>query len=278
LNIDILEGEELTLDNFHQAAATSGLFANKRLIIIKNIFNQKNKTILDKIAEELEKIQKENILIFSCAEIPKEKNDLLLKKLLKADKIEQFPLLKPGQVYHWVQKEVKKRGAIIDNNAVSYLVEAIGNDLWRLNNELDKLSSYTKRITMQDADLFIDSPLDDNIFNFTDAISNQDTRKALRLLHDQLDSGANEFMLISMLARQIKILIQVKETKGQGLDLHPFVIKKALAQINKFSLESLKKLFTQLSNIDYKLKNSQGSPRLLLDLFTVEMCAKQEYN
>jgi DNA polymerase-3 subunit delta len=177
-----------------------------------------------------------------------------------------------------VQKEVKKRGAIIDNNAVSYLVEAIGNDLWRLNNELDKLSSYTKRITMQDADLFIDSPLDDNIFNFTDAISNQDTRKALRLLHDQLDSGANEFMLISMLARQIKILIQVKETKGQGLDLHPFVIKKALAQINKFSLESLKKLFTQLSNIDYKLKNSQGSPRLLLDLFTVEMCAKQEYN
>jgi len=274
LNIEVLEGEELNIDNFHKAITTSGLFTSKRLIIIKNIFQQKNKAILDKIAGELKKISPDNIMIITAHDLLKEKNNELLKKLLKADKVEKFPLLKPGQIYLWIQKEVKKRGATIESAAINYLVESIGSDLWRLNNELNKLINYSNKITLRDADLFIDSPIDDNIFNFTDAISSKDAKRALKLLHDQLDSGANEFMLLSMLARQIKILLQVKETNGQNLDLHPFVIRKALNQINKYSLESLKKLFAQLTIIDYKLKNSQGSPRLLLDLFTVEMCSK----
>lgn len=273
LNIEILEGDELILEKFHQATTTSGLFASKKLVIIKNIFQQKNKAMLDKIAEEFKKIAPDNIIIFTALELPKEKNNEMLKKLLKADKVEFFPLLKPGQIYKWIQKEVKRQEALIDSDAINYLVESIGSDLWRLNNELNKLTNYAKHITLKDADLFIDSPIDDNIFNFTDAISSKDAKRALKLLRDQLDSGANEFMLLSMLARQIKILLQVKETNGQNLDLHPFVVKKALSQINKYSLASLKKLFSQLAIVDYKLKNSQGSPRLLLDLFTVEMCA-----
>lgn len=274
LNIEVLEGIDLTLENFHKATATSGLFAAKRLIIIKNIFQQKNKNILEKINEEIKKISADNIIIITADELPKEKNNELLKNLLKADKVEKFPLLKPGQIYLWIQKEAKKRDAVIASDAINYLVEAIGSDLWRMNNELNKLTNYTKKITLRDVDLFIDSPIDDNIFNFTDAISSKDVQRALKLLHDQLDSGANEFMLLSMLARQIKILIQVKSTNGQNLDMHPFVIRKTLNQINKYSLPSLKKLFAQLTIIDQKLKNSQGSPRLLLDLFTVEMCAK----
>lgn len=278
LNIAILDGANLTMDNFRLATRSAGLFAKKRLIIIKNIFNNRQTELFESIAKDIDRKNDDNILIFTCTESLKDKNNPLLKKLRKADKVEEFPLLKAGQIYHFIQEEIKKKKALIDNDAVNYLVEAIGDDLWLLNNELNILSSYTKKITQKDAELFITSPLDENIFNFMDALSAKNTPLAIKLLHDQLDSGANEFYLLTMLFRQIKILIQVKETNGQGLALHPFVIKKSLNQVKKFSLEKLKKLFAELTAIDQKLKSSQGSPAVLLDLFVVRMCQQKAPN
>lgn len=272
LNVAILDGASLTSEEFHKATLSAGLFAKKRLIVIKNIFANKKTTVLAEIAEELKKQNKDNILIITSLAAPKEKNDPLFAALKKADKIEEFPLLKAGQLYQYIQTQAAQQQITISSEAVNYLVEAVGDDLWRLHNELDKLANYKKNITITDAQLFIDSPLDDNIFNLMDALSQKDAKNSMRLLHDQLDVGANEFYLLTMLARQIKILLQVKETNGQGLALHPFVIKKSLAQVNKFSLAQLKKLYGQIMIIDQKLKSSGGKPNLLFDLFVVEMC------
>lgn len=271
-NIEKISGEELTMEKFRKAAFSPGLFAKKRLIIIKEIFLNKSAELFKELAEEIKKISQDNVLIITASILPKEKDNPLLKALKRADKVEQFPLLKGGELFRYIQQGVRARGASIDSDAVSYLVEAVGNDLWRLNNEIEKLINYNKRITQKNCDLFIDSPLDENIFNFMDALSQKNQKKALALLHDQLDSGANEFYLLTMLARQIKILLQVKETKGQNLALHPFVIKKALAQVDKFSAVDLKKSFSLLTEIDAKLKSSRGTPALLLDLFVIKMC------
>ncbi len=75
-----------------------------------------------------------------------------------------------------------------------------------------------------------------------------------------------------MLARQIKILIQVKQSNGQGLDLHPFVVKKAMSQIRKFKMEQLKQLYQKLLDIDLKLKSTNISAHSLLDFWVVEAC------
>ena len=271
-NVAILDGADLTMADFRKAAFSSGLFAKKRLVVIKNIFSSKNPSWYEELAGEIVKTNQDNILIVTSAALPKEKNNPLLKILKKADKTETFPLLKDGEVYRYILEAVKKRGAYMDNEAVSYLVEAVHSDLWRLNNELDKLTSYKKRIAVKDVDLFMDSPLDKNVFNFMDALSHKNTKQALKLLHDQLDSGAHELYLLTMLARQVKILLAVKETNGQGLMLHPFVVKKALAQVSNFSLPQLKNLFAKIIDIDNRLKSSRGTPKLLLDLFVVEMC------
>jgi len=270
-NVETLEGDNLKIEDFRKTTLSAGLFSDKRLVVIKNIFST-DKNLQEQIIEELESINKDNIVIFTSTELPKDKKDKLLKQLMRADKVEEFLVLKEGQLYHWIQNEVKNQGAVIDSEAVRYLGEAVGSDLWRMDNEIKKLTSYAKRITIKEADLFIDSPLDDNIFNFMDALSNKNARQAIKLLHDQLDAGANEFYLLTMLSRQIKILLQIKETNGKGLDLHPFVIKKTLPQSKKFSMEILKKLYSKLTEIDKGLKSSQCLPQLYLDMFVVEMC------
>ena len=75
--------------------------------------------------------------------------------------------------------------------------------------------------------MFVTSPLDDNIFHFTDALSARNAATALHLLHDQLESGANPFYIVTMLSRQITILLQVKAGGAAASKLHPYVQKKS---------------------------------------------------
>lgn len=271
-NMAVLPGVDLTIEKYRKNTMSTGLFVKKRFVVIKDIFSIKDEKLFSNIAEHLEKTDKDNIIIFTATELPKDKDNVLLKKLLKADLVEQFPLLKAGEIFHWVQRAAKNKGATITSDAATYLVEAVGQDLWRMNNELDKIISSTKHITIKEAQLFVASSLDDNIFNFMDAISNKDAKRAIKLLNDQLAAGANEFYLITMLARQIKILLQIKENNGEGSGLHPFVIKKALPQAKKYRLADLRKLFAKLTSIDQKLKTTAVNSELLLDIFVVEMC------
>ncbi|MFH0818757.1 MAG: DNA polymerase III subunit delta [Patescibacteria group bacterium] len=270
-NIETLYGESLTRNDFRKAILSSGLFSKKRLLIIKNIFLAKDE-IQKGIVEDIQIVDQENVIIFIATEKPKDKNNQLYKKLLKVDKVEDFPLLKPGQIFEWIRTEVNKSGAVIESEAITFLVDAVGSDLWTIHNTLEKLISLNSRITLSDVKLFVSSPLDDNIFNFTDALSEKNVKRAMTLLRDQLEAGANEFYLLSMLARQIKILLQIKETNGQGLDLHPFVIRKALPQANKFSLQQLKNLYQLITQADEQLKTSATSSTLILNLLVVNIC------
>ena len=270
LSVEVLDGENLKIEDFRKAVLSQGLLSKKRFIIIKNIFKV-SASVKENIIDIWDEISDDVILVFTAKKIPGNEK-VLSKKLKKADKVEVYNPLKGMQIHRFVQQEIKKLGGTIDRDAENYLVQAIGDDLWRMSQEINKLVNFNKRVNLQMVEEFVPSALDDNIFNFTDALSQKNSSLALKLLHDQLKSGANEFFLITMIARQIKILLQVKETKGQGLDLHPFVIKKALVQINKFSSNQLKSLLNKLIDIDLKIKTSQAEPRVLLDLFVLEVC------
>ncbi|MBU0671192.1 MAG: DNA polymerase III subunit delta [Patescibacteria group bacterium] len=269
-NVDVFNAADLLIDDFRKSVMTQGLLSSKRFVVVKNIFEANDK-FQEQFLESLKSVGDDTILVITSDKGPK-KGNVLAKALLGVDKVEEFPLLKGMQIHQFVQQEVKKLGATIDRDAENYFVQAIGDDLWQMSNELKKLANFNKRIDLKTVEEFVPSAVDDNIFNFTDALSQKNSAMALKLLHDQFKSGANEFFLLTMIARQIKILLQVKETNGQGLDLHPFVIKKSLTQINKFELNDLRKLLDKLVDIDLKMKTSQGEPRMLLDLFVVEAC------
>ncbi|MBU0732158.1 DNA polymerase III subunit delta [Patescibacteria group bacterium] len=270
LSVETLDGSDLKVEDFQRAVMSQGLLATKRFVAVKDIFGANN-ALCEEVAELLENVPEDTVLVFTAEKIPA-KEKVLSKKLKAVDKVEKFDPLKGFQLHQFVQQEIKNLGGTIDKDAENYLVQAVGDDLWRMSQEIAKLVNYDKRVTLKITEEFVPSAVDDNIFNFTDAIANKNAALALKLLHDQIKSGANEFYLLTMIARQVKILLQVKETNGEGLDLHPFVIKKAAQQVGKFSAEDLKKLYNKLVDIDLKIKTSQAEPGTLLDLFVMEAC------
>ncbi len=289
LNIFFLEGEKIDINKLEQAISSEGFLAKKRMVVIKNLFNQcKDDKILEKILNILNR-ENENILIFwegakidqKINKIKKEIFEKLSRKLDpecgKNEKYSwEFSLLTGIKLKDWIKKRIENHDAKIENQALENLIAIVGNDLWRMSNEINKLCAYKfkKTITQDDLNLLITNKIDENIFNLVDAIGNKNKTLALKLINDQLEANNSTYYLLSMIIRQFRILLQIKDLSLNNqsvsqLKLHPFVIQKASSQAKKYSFEQLKNIYHQLLEMDIKLKTSQTKPIVLFDLFIV---------
>jgi len=286
LNVVILDKDKLEFADWQKAVAASGFLAQKRLIVIKNLItNKKNKEVCQEIADYLtpQNLKGDNIIIFW--EGKQIKSSVLGNKLKKvADKTELFNLLENTQLNKWINKEVAQLKGKIDSEAVRQLVEKVGDNLWQMSNELNKLVSYKngKEIKAKDVELFVRSKYDQDIFHLTDALGAKNAKLASKLIGDQLNSGNHPLALLATLSWQFRNLILIKSKLDQGvpsfdiasdLKIHPYVVKKSVAMLQKFELAELKKAYQGLLEIDLKLKTSRVDPKTLLNLFVIKIAS-----
>ncbi|MBI2410585.1 MAG: DNA polymerase III subunit delta [Candidatus Kerfeldbacteria bacterium] len=265
-----IAGTNFSIDEFRKAIRSGGLFTQKRFVVLTDVWHIPSDT-QKQLAQEFDSISADTILCIS-AETPPRKDNALFKRLLTVDTVEAYTALTQTQLRGFIQKTCTKLNATIDSRATEKLMVTFGNDLWALTHEIHKLANYSKQITTDTLAIFIDEALNDNIFHLTDALGNRNAKRATELLHDQFDSGANAQYLIAMLGRHIGTLLKVKKTAGRGLKLHSFVLEKSLAQAKRFSEQELDSLYWRLLEIDQKLKTSNTSTPILLDLYIIDIC------
>ncbi len=316
-NLTILDGKSVDIKEIHNSIGTRSLLAKKRMIIVENIFLNKNKTIFRETYDYLKKMklgQDDNIIIFWESAIKtktagNKKNAFLLDSsgkenplpktlqplfnfLARQSYAQEFKLLSNIELAAWIKKEVETRGAMITNQAAQTLISLAGNDLWQINNEIDKLINYeagqeaklltpsqvqkTKTISEEAIKQLVKGKFDENIFALTDALSNRNRKLASELLGQQYEAGLSDGYLLSMITRQFRILLQVRQALDSrfssrkiitALKLHPFVAQKSINQVRNFNLASLKSALNKLVEIDYLVKTGQAEAQTLLNLF-----------
>lgn len=272
LNSADMNGAEFDIDDFRKHAKSGGLFSTKRFIALTNVWAL-HKDQQQALLEELDSIDTETILCVSGEQPPKKTNELF-QRLLSADTVEEYQELNPQQLRTFIKERVQKLNATIELQAVEHLAASIGNDLWRMSTEIQRLAQYSKRISTQTVTTFVDETVDDNIFHLTDALGSKDAKRALSLLEQQFASGANEQYLITMISKHLATLCKVIQTEGKGLQLHPYVLEKSKRQARLFTVGALRSLCWRLLEIDQQLKTTTSNPAALLDLFIIEACNK----
>ncbi len=272
-------GESVKLDEFKNKINSASLLSVKRLLVIENLLQNSGQREITQFLSKVN-LSKDDILIFyenptKLAESRYKpiKNISLYKFLQKNAECFEFELLPKNALKSWIQNYVKKKAGKIEPIALEKLLMA-GNDLWFLTHELDKLLAYNKQITLKNVQLLSPTSFDDNIFNLADAIGQGNKALALELINGQLDSGAAPIYLLSMIIRQFRILIQVKEATekqkflnysfiAKELNLHPFVVQKSISQARKYSFRELEKIYQSLQELDLKLKTTKLSAKSL---------------
>lgn len=290
-NVTTLDGGSMKPESFAQAISSGGLLSTKRFVIVERPFDADRK-VQDAIAGALKEkhVPEDAIVVFWNGELTKKRGkdraepSALAAILARMEHYEEFAQLDPSEVGQWIGQRVKMRSGTITRAAAEQLAAAVGTDLWLASNEIDKLVHQHAGSSITEADVrqSISVKTEANIFEFTDALSRKDQKAALTTLEDLFVSGANELYLLTMIARQVRILISIADiaasepnqaTIASRLSLHPFVVKKALGQIRTFSKSELLRAHDELVDIDFRLKNTRSNPRALLELFVIRLCS-----
>jgi DNA polymerase-3 subunit delta len=282
-SFSVVDGQSATLGSISEQINTGSLFVKKRFVIIENIFKNKAEKIFSELAPYLEKLVKsdENILIFRDEDIAGKTMKAPAKKLLAFFKLQpytqEFNALTPAQLLVFVKKEAALYNKDISAPAASLLINLTGGDLWQISTEIKKLSFRNDEpmISSEIIKEMVPSAYDENIFGLTDAISAKNKKLALSLLAEQYAAGLSDEYLLTMLIRQFKILLQIRESLDANINpsdiasrlkIHPYVAKKGVLQAKNFSAASLKDYLNRLIYLDFSSKTGRGDIKTELSL------------
>ena len=280
LNLIYLDATKTSFFDFYHRVKTYSMFAETKLVILKNVFSNKKfqEDFLEKV-KSLEKV-KNVVVIYENSEIDQRLK--LCKTLTKECKSQEFVLLDTKNVKIWAVKEFKKNKARINSDALDALVAHVGNDLWRLSNEIKKLRDFRAGalIKKEDVQLLVTPNIETDIFKTIDALAQKNKKQAMALLQKHIDNVDNPLYLLSMIGYQFRNLLVVKELAEKGLmyasivkksGLHPFVVKKTYFQCRQFTFEELKNIYRNIFKTDSDIKVGNIKAETALDLFVSQI-------
>jgi DNA polymerase-3 subunit delta len=174
-NASYFDLEDFNFKKFVNLTQTIPFLAEERLIIIRDLLEIKNTITKDKIIKYLDSIPKSTIVLFYENKQPK-KNNKLYKYLIKNSFCYEFSQMESYELIKYANIIVKKYSLNITNDALIYLLEKSRNDLWKISNEIIKLSNFDKTINKEDVEELVSDKKFDNILsmnrNFLNNFSN----------------------------------------------------------------------------------------------------------
>jgi len=288
LNLKFFEGEELNFEDFKDEFQQTSMFKEKKLVVLTNFFS--NLVFKERFLKEGKNFVNSADIILFYEKNPIPEKDSLFHFLMKNAKSQEFKLLAGQKLKNWVKKEFLNFGIEISQEALEKLISFVGNDLWQMSNEIKKLVAYrtghnqvttvTKvcpEIKREDVELLVKPKIETDIFQTINAIAARNKKMALKLLKAHLEKGDSPFYLFSMINFQFRNLLIIKDLIERNLSpyslshLHPYVIKKSIPLLEKFSFSELKKIYQKIFQLDLDVKTGKIEPEMALDLLITEL-------
>ncbi|PKM91058.1 DNA polymerase III subunit delta [Candidatus Falkowbacteria bacterium HGW-Falkowbacteria-1] len=306
-NIFQFDGEKIKLEDLSAQIGTSSLFSSKKMVIISNLIKNKQKDFSKRFLEYIKKnhlSESSEILVFVEKSIRSKGEKGLLKKVgnrenpltiaektlfnfLKEEKYSQeLKNYTNLELANFIKKEFDNYSLKIDNPSTQLLINLTAGDLWTIFNEIKKISNLklsnkeNKIITKSEIEQNVSAKFQENIFAFTDAISSKNSKTALDILEEQYLSGLEAEYILSMMIRQFKILLQIREALDlnygtqkmvSNLKLHPFIISKGINQAKNFSKEFLIKIINNLIDLEHQSRKSDPNLKASLNLLIINI-------
>ena len=144
----------------------------------------------------------------------------LLKALQPVAKVEPQPTPNGERLARWVKATAEEKGASISPTAIRSLTDAVGQDLWAMDRELEKLRLYAgdRRIEEGDVAEMVHYAREASIFTAVDAMIDGRQSVALRLLQQLRQDGRDASYVVAMVERQLRLLALARNALDEGIE------------------------------------------------------------
>ena len=224
------------------------------------------------------------VLIFATQK-PIDTRKKIVKELKNKYKVINKAKLDRKALNDFLTNYVKENEFDIDYQTVSYIINNSYGNLDIMLNELDKIMLYYNfpcRIKYADVEKIVGVELDSNNFHFVSAVIDKKLEDALRILNSLKIYKVDSTVLVSLLAREYRLMYYVKKMYQSRITLSEICSKLSLVdwQVNKlynnglhYSESELLKNLVDLCAIDMNIKKGIWDKDIALYGFLLDACS-----
>lgn len=256
---------------FHEFILSPSIFTSAKLAVLSGAnsiqSNNENKIIFSDILTNIPHSSFIIILAEGYAVpkvIPKEHHDAIITV--------KFWRLFQNEAEKYLMQSLNKCKIQYDPDALQFLILLLGNDVKKIDDAVEKISfSGQSRITRDFLMDFIANEPDSNVFEFIDSLLEKSPR-SIQLLHALLLDGVHELSILSLLTKNIENLMRFQKGIEEGtspaemlksLGIREKNQSRFIANANRFSQSSLKKIFSFIHQAEDKIKGGTQYKTLL---------------
>ena len=259
---------DVDLKSILEEAGYISMFQDMKYVIVKNAnFFGKEKLTDNNSQLLINYLNNPNpytTLIFTTYEaVDKRKN--IFKKFQDLGKIMEIKAPINLELFKTVKGLVMKKGYLIDDDGVRYIINACLGNYDLIYNEVDKLSLLYKensKISLNTLKELISLNVRDNQFKFVDAVIGKNILLTFSLIKDFKSLKLEPLQLINLLAREYRLMIieRILEKKCnqkqimQELKLADWQLQKIIKNNEMYHIDDLKDYLLSLTKLDYEIK------------------------
>lgn len=263
-NFMTLYGRDATMEEIISNAKRFPLMSDYQLIIVREA-QDLIKTI-DKIEDYLAHIQPTTILVFAYKYKTLDKRKKFVKTIADKGILFESKKLYDNQMGTWISQTLAEKNYKIEDKANAMLVEFLGTDLGKVNNELDKLKIIIpegKTITASDIETNIGISKDYNVFELRKAIGERNEIKSYRII-EYFSQNPKDNPMVVITSQVFSFFVQLLQYHGLKdksqsnvasiLGINPFFVKDYELASRNFPMRKVSYIVEALKNIDAKSK------------------------
>ena len=262
----VLYGQDVTVPAIIDYARRFPMMSDRQVIIIKEAQNLR--ATIDQLVPYVENPTPTTVLVF-CYKY--EKLDARKKLLKTLQKNKDCVLLESKKLYEsqvvaWLPDVLKKKHLSIQPKAIQMLVDFLGTDLSRIQNEVNKLALIVPENTEVTPDIIeknIGISKEFNNFELKSAIAANDAYKVARILKHFADNPKDNPLggTITVLYNYFQKLLlfhgltdQSEKNVATVLKENPYFIKEFYSGAQHYPMKRVSAIIATLRQIDLKRK------------------------
>lgn len=300
LNCIQYDGMKVTEDDILNACETMPFMDEKKVVVIyradflmdkekgkKEINSKSSKKENDQpykfIKEYIDRVPSHCILIiYYLFKSNRDKPSNRIKKLEgKNISLVRIDKLKGVELTNKVRSMFESRGVNIGKTELILFCNEVENNMDIIENEIDKLCSYTEGRNICKNDIYDMIPYksENDIFNLVEYISQSNIKMSIDTLNELSFRGEKITSILRMIQRQYKLLLDIKirvsnsipkDKIALDLKLNPYICEKMISQSKGFSEECLQTMIEECLECEKRLKTSSSDQKTDLELLIVK--------
>lgn len=260
----VLYGRDVSIEDIVSNAKRYPMMAERQVLIVKEA--QDLSRTIEKLVSYVENPQTTTVLVINYKYKKIDKRKALYKALKKGSIVFESKKLYENQVAEWIRRTLSPKGFTVSVKAAQMLVEFLGTDLSKINNELEKLQLIIPKesqITPEIIEENIGISKDYNNFELRKAIGDKNHVKAYKIVNYFADNPKDNpivvtvsllFSFFSQLLHLHGLHDKSPRAVASSLRVNPYFVNDYLTAARNYPMKKVSSVIATLREFDVKSK------------------------